>query len=232
MSRAVLYTATRKLYQDMVVSMKSLIHHTKVDKVYCFIEDDVFPYPLPEFVKTINVSKQRWLVPNGANWNNLYSWIVMMRAIAFKFINEDKILSIDCDTIVMDDISEMFEADICDYYYAAVQEDHSNLRTFFPYFNFGVVLLNLKKIKEKGELIIDLLNEAPFGCPEQDVMLIVCKDHIMPIKNIYNAGFCTGNYNENEVKIRHYIGIDEKKKLYTTPEYRKYLFMPWEEVTK
>ena len=232
MSRVVLYTATRKLYQDMIVSMKSLLNHTKVDKVYCFIEDDTFPYKLPEFVKTINVKRQKWLVSNGANWNNNYSWIILMRAIAFKFINEDKILSLDCDTIVHKDISEMFEADISDYYYAAAQEDHTNLRTFSPYFNFGVVLMNLTKIKEKGELIIDLLNEAQFMCPEQDVMLIACKNHIMPIKNIYNAGYCTCEYDINEVKIRHYIGLEEKKKMYESPEYRKYLFMQWEEVLK
>lgn len=228
--RAVLYSATRNLYQDLIVSMKSLLYHTKVDKVYCFIEDDELPYELPDFVKTINVTNQRWLIHNGANWVNNYSWMVLMRAIAFKFIDEPEVFSIDCDTIVRKDISAVFSTNISEYCFAAVQEDHTNLRTFYPYYNFGVSILNLEKIKQYGELIIDLINEAPFGCPEQDIMQIVCKGQIMPVKNIYNAGFCTGKYNEEDVHIRHYIGQHDKKTMYASDEYRKYLFMPWEEV--
>lgn len=232
MNRAVLYTATRKLYQDMVVSMKSLLHHTNVDKVYCFIEDDSFPYELPEFVETINITKQEWLHPKGANMDNLYSYIVLMRAIAFKFIPEDKVLSLDCDTIVRKDVSALFDESIGDNYYAAVQEDHTNLRTVWPYFNFGVAILNLKEIKKHERLLIDLLNEAKFGCPEQDIMLLMFRDKIASLKSKFNSTYCTPKCNEEDIAIRHYVGHEKKELLYKSDEYRMYLYMPWEEVLK
>lgn len=227
--KTVLYSATRNLYQDMVVSMKSLLYHTKVDRVYCFIEDDEFPYKLPDFVKTINITKQTFLHPQGMNMDNAYSYIVLYRAIAFKFIDEDIVLNIDCDTIVRKDISKLFEQDMSDYFYAAVQEDHTNMRTIWPYFNFGVTILNLKKMKEREQILIDLLNESKQRCPEQDCMMLTYRDAILPMKNIYNASYCTNEYNEKDVVIRHYVG-HEKKIMYQSDEYRKYLFMTYEEV--
>jgi len=42
----------------MIPSMKSLLIHSNVDKIYFLIEDDTFPYELPPEVECINVSEQ------------------------------------------------------------------------------------------------------------------------------------------------------------------------------
>ena len=54
--KAAVYCGTRNVYQDMIPSMKSLLIHSDVDKIYFLIEDDEFPYPLPPEVECINVS--------------------------------------------------------------------------------------------------------------------------------------------------------------------------------
>ena len=54
--RAAVYCGTRNVYDDMIPSMKSLLIHSNVEKIYFLIEDDKFPYELPPEVECINVS--------------------------------------------------------------------------------------------------------------------------------------------------------------------------------
>jgi hypothetical protein len=42
----------------MIPSMKSLLIHSDVEKIYFLIEDDEFPYELPPEVECINVKNQ------------------------------------------------------------------------------------------------------------------------------------------------------------------------------
>ena len=52
------YTGTRNLYDGMLASVKSLILHSDVDKIFLLIEDDEFPYELPKCVEVRNISDQ------------------------------------------------------------------------------------------------------------------------------------------------------------------------------
>lgn len=54
--RAAIYSGTRNIYEKMLPSMKSLLMHSNVEKIYFLIEDDEFPYELPPEVECINVS--------------------------------------------------------------------------------------------------------------------------------------------------------------------------------
>jgi hypothetical protein len=50
------YSGTRNVYYRMIPAVKSLLKNSNIDLVYLLIEDDIFPYDLPEKVKCINVS--------------------------------------------------------------------------------------------------------------------------------------------------------------------------------
>ena len=65
--KAAAYTGTRNLYSGMVPAVKSLLAHSDVEKVYLLIEDDEFPYYLPDCVETVNVSNQTYFRPGGPN---------------------------------------------------------------------------------------------------------------------------------------------------------------------
>lgn len=71
--------------------------------------------------------------------------------------NLEKCIYLDCDVIVRDEISELFEIDISDYFFGAVEEieepllnikykfsreDMINIPDGYGYFNAGVLLLN------------------------------------------------------------------------------------------
>lgn len=60
----------------------------------------------------------------------------------------DKILYLDIDMMAGDDISELYNTDIEDYEYAAVKEKYGSIFIWPDYINAGMLLLNMKKIKE------------------------------------------------------------------------------------
>lgn len=227
----VLYAATRNLYQDVIVSMKSLLHHTDVDNLYLMIEDDQFMYDLPDFVKIINVSDQKYFTDKCANIGNRCTYMVLLRAVLSDFIDVDTILSIDYDTIVHQDISPLFDIDISDYYFAAVREPDKNWWAVPEYYNFGVAYLNLKKMAEIRNAALSLLNTSYFQCAEQDAMNILCRGRILDIPSKFNSNQFTAKCKPEDIVIAHYPGPD-KRGFHNSQIYADYLKMPWSEVLK
>lgn len=64
----------------------------------------------------------------------------------------DKILYLDIDMMANGDISELYNTDITDYEYAAVKEKYGSIFIWPDYINAGMLLMNMKKIKETGLL--------------------------------------------------------------------------------
>lgn len=64
----------------------------------------------------------------------------------------DKLLYLDIDMMAGDDISKLYDIDVADYEYAAVKEKYGSKLIRPDYINAGMLLLNMKKIKETGLL--------------------------------------------------------------------------------
>jgi len=64
----------------------------------------------------------------------------------------DKLLYLDIDMMAGDDISQLYNIDISEYEYAAVREKYGRWLIRPDYINAGMLLLNMKKIKETGLL--------------------------------------------------------------------------------
>lgn len=64
----------------------------------------------------------------------------------------DKLLYLDIDMMAGDDISELYNVDISEYEYAAVREKYGRWFIRPDYINAGMLLLNMKKIRETGLL--------------------------------------------------------------------------------
>ena len=64
----------------------------------------------------------------------------------------DKILYLDIDMMANGDIAELYNIDISDYEYAAVKEKYGSVFIRYDYINAGMLLFNMKKIKETGLL--------------------------------------------------------------------------------
>lgn len=220
--RIAVYAGDRNVYSDMVTAVKSLLMHNVIDKVYLLIEDNVFPFPLPKMVETVNVSRQMYFPPDGANTKCRFSYMALMRAVlADIFPQYDKVLSLDIDTIVTGDISWLWDINLDGYYFAACPEPTSkkgernqkNARFYYmqdEYYNVGVAMYNLKMLRGAvTKKVVRMLNEEPFYSVEQDVFNIVCGGKILSIPSKYNTSDWTAP--TNDPVIIHYAGIPLKR---------------------
>ena len=186
--RTAVYNGTRKVYDQMHYAINSMIAHNGADRIVVLTEDDEFPYPLTDRCRVVNVSEQQWIRRDSPNYNGHWTWMVMMRACLTKILPvTDIALSMDCDTIVDGDISELWRQDLSNYYLAACMEPDKSKQS--PYFQMGVVLFNLKKMREDGidDVIIHALNTKPYGFTEQDCINEICKGRILEMDSKYNC---------------------------------------------
>ena len=202
MYKAAVYCGTRNVYKNMVTAAKSLTWHTKVDRIYFIIEDKHFPEELPDFVECINASGQRWFLADNANRNDHRTWMNLIRLALPKMLAEDVVLSLDNDTIVVDEISELWDIPLGDNYFAGVREPAKS--GSFPYINTGVSLHNLKLLREgMCDRLIGIANMRRFACPIQDSIISLCLGRIRTIDGRYNVS----NYTESSAepaKILHF----------------------------
>jgi len=225
--RTVIYAGTRNLYHDMTVCAKSLLFHDGADKVYFLIEDDNFPEKLPDCITTINVSNQRYFPPTGPNYRCRWTYMTLMRtAITKLFPDIDRCVTLDCDTLVNKPIDYLWSVDISHYYYALVEEKQINHRQH-PYFNFGVAIHNLAKLRDgTDDTIIRTINTVWMDYPEQDAVNSVCRKHILELPPVYNSmWFNRPQLPDGDEHIKHYAMCAAK--FNTKPGYDTYDKMPW-----
>lgn len=226
--KAAIYTGTRNLYKHMIPAIKSLIVNSDVEKIYVGIEDPTFPEWLPDICEILDLSGQTIFPPDGPNMKSRYTYMAMMRAALTKILPEDldRVLSLDVDTIVDKNISDLWELPIDDCYFAASHEFHMTNEKFL-YTNVGVCLFNLRKLRDgKADEVIRMLNTRQFGWLEQDVMNLLCQGYIYDMPPEFNAHYYTKN--PPDPKIIHHIG--DNSRLSEHQDVRKYTGMSWNDV--
>ena len=186
--RTAVYAATRNLYHDMVVSAKSLLYHNGADHIIFLIEDDTFPEGLPSCISTMNVSKQTYFPSTGPNFSSKWTYMVLMRTVLCHLLpDHHRILALDCDTIINKPIDYLWNIDISNYYFAMVEEKQITYRKH-PYFNFGVAIHNLDKLRDgTADTIIRTINSVHLQFCEQDAVNSVCYGHILELPPEYNS---------------------------------------------
>jgi len=218
--RIAVYCGTRNLYHDMTVAAKSMLYHRGADRIVFMIEDDTFPERLPPCIITMNVSGQPYFRHDGPNYNSDWTYMVLMRVALSKYFPQtDRILSMDVDTIVCDDISGLWNTDISRAYLAAVPENERSTGSITsPYYNFGVALLNLHNLRDgMDDIIIRSLNTEYYRYNEQDAVNRFCYGKIVPLQAMYNMSMftCKGTV----TKIKHFA-FDRTRRSHDL--YRKY----------
>lgn len=205
---------TRNWYEYQLVNIYSLILTNKIKKIYMIIEDDEYK-PLKlitdkiEFININNISN--FIKETSPNYNTKYSKLSMCRIYFTKILKEDKILYIDADAIVIDDISYLWDLDLKDNVLAGVKENGDWDKHLWTkglndkYINSGVLLMDLKKIREEhlDDSMLYLVNNNKYEFPDQDVINLVCRNRIEYVSNEYNSTETTGIV--SNAKIVHYI---------------------------
>lgn len=173
--------------------------------------------------------------------------------LPFLFPNIDRILYLDSDIVVKNDFLNIFSVDVSDYYLAAVYEFWkylydlrycpSNLKKKVFYFNSGVMLLNLKKMRidHISEKLWDYKkNHAKTKLMDQECFNKICGSLVLPltiewnlnpfflqqkfigyINDVYNVSFQGIEEILESAKIIHYVGKSDKPWIYKNARYNE-----------
>ena len=207
----VLYCFDSNSWKMAAVSIESLLLNANTSTqitIYCLVAPRTNGYrKIKRIVKSHKSGKKLVWKEITAEENpfektelSKYGSSNFIRCIAHRFCKDtDKILYLSNDTLIYHDLAELFLTDIEDYAFAAVYDmapvnDVNNslgasIKDFSqkylnngPYYNSGVLLLNLKQMAQNEHLLLE--NKTPLRYPEQDLLntTFVGKIKTLPLK--------------------------------------------------
>lgn len=215
----VVYSSDDGYVQHLAVSMISLLEHNKdIDEIHFFILDNNISKENKNELKNITDIYRRTIkfisivqVICGINLNTDFSISAYARLFLSSIIKQDRVLYLDCDTIVVNSLKQLLEIDMKNYYVAGVQDSVSlelrsavNFSDNQRYINSGVLYINLKKWREDNieKLFKKCISHHNGNVPHHDQGIInsVCQNNIYILDLRYNLYDTALYYRANELK--------------------------------
>ena len=220
----ILFGGNYKVFDGMLLCLMSMTKHTK-DPLHVYIltadvtelNEDYKPVNeasrlfLEEYLKQTNQKSKVTLIHLGQEFNdwimrsqnklNAYTPFAFLRLFADKVNLPDKIIYLDTDIMINGDIKQLFNIDISNYELGVVKDRYGKVFIKRTYFNSGVLLMNMKKIKETKlfDRVKEMCLEKKMMFPDQSALNKCCKRKLyLPRK--FNE---QGNPRKNTV-IQHF----------------------------
>lgn len=156
-----------------VMAYSALVNLNKQQQILLYVLDGgIREATKRKVLQTLNSHQidVRWLKPDPTLFQNLslprdLTMVTYYRVLMPQiFPNYDKVIYLDCDMIVRGDLAELWQIDIGDHYFLAVQDDNQfvvanavglpnyrelGLQPDQKYFNAGLLVVNLQKWREE-----------------------------------------------------------------------------------
>ena len=248
----VFYACDDGYVKYLTVSLKSLIEHSSVRNNYDIhiLHTDISLVNQRRLRRLANayctitfddVSKQLQKVSKKLSLRDYYSSTTYYRIfIPDLYPKYDKVLYIDGDTVVMDDVAKLFQYHLGENYIGAVRENLVITQEIYgayvervlgisrnAYFNAGVVMLNCRLFRKKNVLkqFVDMLNTYAFVvAQDQDYLNIICKDKVFWLDTKWNIQMTEDTKRtEKNLGIIHY-NLASKPWHYTDCMYGEYFW--------
>lgn len=163
--KAVILAANHAYVEQVVTTIKSICYHNRSIRFYLINSD--FPN---EWFKQLNKRLERYdseiincrvTSEQISRYKTDISYTVFLRYFVSDFVQEDKVLYLDCDLVVTKNLDNLFETDLQEYPLAAVRDYGGRVYYGREMFNAGVLLINnrLWKQENMSQRLIDLTNE-------------------------------------------------------------------------
>ena len=176
-----------------------------------------------------NVTKQLKLISKRLPLRHYYSKTTYYRLfIATMFPKIDKAIYIDSDTVVLDDISKLYDTEIGENLLGACHEQAMEQIDVYgtyvesvigisrnAFFNAGVLLLNTRAFRDFCVLdkFIYYLGVYDFiVTQDEDYLNLVCKDRVLWLDQKWNTELVEAfkySYDISEASILHYIMVNK-----------------------
>lgn len=123
---------------------------------------------------------------DGKNQATSYTPYCMLRLFADQVEGiPDKVLYFDYDAVACNDIEELWNIDITNYEFAGAKDYYGRFFIGRNYLNSGVLLINMKRVKETNLFVrcLELLKVKKLVLPDQSALNKLVKDKlIIPMK--------------------------------------------------
>lgn len=203
-----------KDYKYHIVVLNTGLDTEKTDKIKA-MENENFRIEFADISYAIKDIRDK--LPNEQHFG-LATWYRLF--IQSLFPEYDKILYLDCDIVVLGDISELYNTDLEDNYIAGVIENwilHSPVFSYYTreavgieskeYINAGIMVIDLKKFRENEieQKFVKLINTYNFDVidPDQSYINYLCHGKIKYLPFDWNRTPLENVACENP-KIVHY----------------------------
>lgn len=203
-----------KDYKYQIVVLNTGLDKDKTDKIKK-LENDNFKIEFADISYAIKDIKDKLPIEQHfalATWYRLF--------IESLFPEYDKILYLDCDIVVLGDISQLYNTDLEGNYIAGVIENfilHSPIFSYYTkeavgidskeYINAGIMIIDLKKFRENNieKRFVNFINTYNFDVidPDQSYINYLCHGHIKYLPFEWNRTPLENVECENP-KIVHY----------------------------
>lgn len=243
----VLFAGNYKVFNGMMISLLSMVKHTKcpinayvltmklteIDERFIPITEEQAEY-LEKILTDVNSESSLKLLDisdmfkeemlDSVNIKNSFTPYAMARLFADK-IEEipDKIIYLDTDTIINNNLEELYDIDISDYELGCVKDSFNWLTPnrwgmMNTYFNSGVLLLNMKKIRETGMLAKTrkMCHDKKMLYTDQDAL-----NRCVKFRKMLPAKFNAKDKYYPEIVVHHFCGVRKKGHFF-------YRIKPWE----
>lgn len=220
-----MFCGNYKVYDGMIIAILSIIKHTKKPlNIYVLtmdlsdINDEYLPINkehilvLEKIIKNVNNESKIQLIDitdifktemtNSKNIKTHYTPYIFIRLFSDK-VKElpDKILYLDTDIVCYKNIEQLYSRKIDDYDFAACVDYLGQFFISKRYINSGVLLMNLKKMRQDNllEKCRKMCNTKKMLLPDQTALNKICKSKL----------YLERKYNEQKEKmpdtvIRHF----------------------------
>lgn len=132
----------------------------------------------------------------------------------------DKVLYLDCDIVVRSDVAKLYNINIGNKLVGATTDEFVmsfpkiqpymtkclGLNKVTDYFNAGVLIMNLKQMREQKfeEQFIDLLAKYKFVVQDQDYLNVICKDKVHYVNGSWDKMPCVEDVDVTKINLIHY----------------------------
>lgn len=214
----VMYSCDNNYLRHAAASITSLLENNKTENINIFLITNNIEESLQQKIKKlVNKYKQNIefidinLICSKLKTNDNFPISGYARLFVSQYITVDKILYLDCDTIVLDSIKSLYDTDISNYYVAGIQDnpakhlvDIIGMTENDRYLNSGVLLINLQKWREDNleiqfnEFIERFNGKVPHH--DQGIINGVCKNKILVLNPKYNCMSQLFQHTASEIK--------------------------------
>lgn len=188
--RTIVYAADRSYRETLEAAIKSLIynnHHIKIYVINTDIPQEWFNN-INRYLRLVDsyIIDKKIDIHTFDNYSipgAYLSYMAYGRLLIPDIINEDKVLYLDCDTIINGNINQLFDIDLNNHIIGAVRD------CVIDGFNSGVMLINnrlLKKHPEIGKSLVNAGMDSQNPQADQSALNTVFGKNYLSLDDKYN----------------------------------------------